>query len=183
MCEARNLPGAKGGTRYMDLKTLGMSPSLQEPGGYHPSWRDHLTELHFQPRADLLPALSDLKAAKAPLVRKLVNAALTKTLGLQKEKKPGGVIKYTGRCGDCELAMHVDFGAGLHQLGYTAILKSAGDQSLIAFLCYEQLWAAPGRWDYLTEENAPRCIDYFAEQVAYLANLGERIHHRIGAGS
>jgi hypothetical protein len=179
MCAARDRPGAKGGTRYMDVKMLCADPSARQPGAYHSSWREHLTPLHFQPRPDLLPALDHLKAAKAPLVRKLVNAALTQSLGLRKEKLPGGVSKCTGRCGACEITVMVDFGGMLSQLGYTVTLKSPGDQSLIFVqLCYEHLWGTGGRWDYLTEENAPRCIAFFAEQIAYLANLGERVNGR-----
>src|SRR5436853_5516403 len=47
--ERRLRPGSKGGTRYGDMKTLCMDPSLREPGGYHQSWRESFTELHFQP--------------------------------------------------------------------------------------------------------------------------------------
>ena len=180
MCEARERPGGKGGPRYMDLKMLSANPSFREPGGYHPSWREHLTPLHFQPRPDLLADLDQLKAAKAPLVRKLVNAALTKSLGLRKEKLPGGVSKCTGRCGDYEVTVRVDFGGMLSQLGYTVTLKSAGGQLLVPQLSYERLWGTGGRWDYLTEENAPRCITFFAEQVAYLADLTQRLIGRTG---
>ena len=31
-------------------------------------------------------------------------------------------------------------------------------------------------WDYITEENAERCVKFLAEQVAYLANLGQQFH-------
>jgi hypothetical protein len=177
MCAARERPGAKGGTRYMDIKMLCADPSFREPGAYHASWREHFTPLHFQPRPDLLPSLDHLKAARAPLVRKLVNTALTQSLGLKKEKLPGGVSKCTGRCGESEITVMVDFGGMLSQLGYTVTLKNPGDQSFIFVqLSYERLWGTSGRWDYLTEENAPRCIDFFAEQIAYLANLGERVN-------
>jgi hypothetical protein len=175
MCDARNRPGAKGGTRYMDVKMLGADPALREPGGYHPSWREQFTPLHFQPRPDLLPGLSEMKAAKAPLVRKLVNTALTKSVGLRKETLAGGVNKFSGRCEDCELTVHVDFGGILSQLGYTVTLKSTAGQPLALLLSYERLWGTGGRWDYLTEENAPRCIAFFAEQLIYLANLTQRL--------
>jgi hypothetical protein len=179
-CAARERPGAKGGTRYMDVKMLCADPSLREPGAYHPTWRDHLTPLHFQPRPDLLPSLDHLKAAKAPLVRKLVNAALTGPLGLRKEKLPGGTSKCTGRCGEYDISVMVDFGGMLSQLGYTVTLKNAADQSFIFLqLSYERLWGTGGRWDYLTEENAPRSIDFFAEQIAYLADLGGRVHNEV----
>ena len=90
MHEARERPGGKGGTRYTDVKMLSADRSFREPGGYHPSWRESFTALHFQPRPDLLPDISQMKAAKAPLVRKLVNKALTESLGLKKEKLAGG---------------------------------------------------------------------------------------------
>jgi hypothetical protein len=180
MCEARERPGGKGGTRYTDIKMLCADPSLQQPGGYHSSWRENVTALHFQPRTDLLPDFSHLKAAKAPLVRKLVNQALTECLGLRKEKLPGGVSKCTGRCGEYEVIVRADFGGMLSQLGYTVTLKSAGGQLLVPQLSYERLWGTSGRWDYLTEENAPRCITFFAEQVAYLADLTRRL---IGGGT
>jgi hypothetical protein len=176
MCAAREHPGAKGGTRYMDMKMLCADRSLHDPAQYHESWRQHLTALHFQPRPDLVPAPSDMKAAKAPLVRKLVNAAITDSLGLKKEKIPGGVMKYTGRCGDNELIVRVDFGGMMSQLGYTLTMKNAAGQFLVVQLCYERLWGTSGRWDYMTEENAPRSCAFFAEQIAYLAKLAEKVH-------
>jgi hypothetical protein len=176
MCEERNRPGAKGGTRYTDTKQLTVIPALREPGGYHESWREHLTALHFQPRPDLVPDLADLKAAKAPLVRKLVTAALRDSLGLRKEKLPRGVSTYTGKFGDGELTVDVEFESMLHQLGYLVRYKTAGSRPLILLLCYERLWGTTSRWDYLTEENAPRSIAFLAEQIAYLAKLGARIN-------
>jgi hypothetical protein len=179
MIEARQRPGAMGGTRYTDMKMLCADPSMRDRTAYHPSWRVHLTDLHFQPRPDLVPSLDHLKAAKAPLVRKLVNAAFSKSLGWQKEKQPGGVVKCIGRYGKYEVSVVVDFGGMLSQLGYTVTLRNPEDQSL-AFvqLSYERLWGTGGRWDYLTEENAPRRIAFFAEQIAYLADLGERVNGR-----
>src|SRR5207253_1754730 len=175
MVEARSRPGAMGGTRYTDLKMLSANPAMREPGTYHESWRENLTALHFQPRPDLLPDLDHMKSAKAPLLRKLVNAALTKSLGLKSEKRPGGVIKFIGRCGDCDVKIWVDFGGRLSQLGYSVSFKSADGRPLAVMISYERLWATSGRWDYLTEENAPRSIDFFAEQIAYLADLTQRL--------
>src|SRR5438270_568352 len=69
MRAARSGPGGKGGTRYMDVKMLSAEPAFREPSGYHESWRQTFTPLHFQPRTDLLPDLSHLITAKAPLRR------------------------------------------------------------------------------------------------------------------
>ena len=87
----------------------------------------------------------------------------------------GGVSKGTGRCGNYEAIVRVDFGSMLSQLGYTVTFKSTQGQLLVAQISYERLWGVGGRWDYLTEENAPRCIAFFVEQIAYLADLTQRI--------
>jgi hypothetical protein len=174
--DAKQRAGGKGGTRYTDVKMLCMDKSMREPAYYHESWRQNFTALHFQPRADLLPDLSHLKAAKAPLLRKLVQAALTGRFPLQKEKQPGGTSKYVGPYGDGELTVRVDLGSRLGQLRYDVSLKNAAFKLPAAFLSYEGLWDAHLGWDYLTEENAARSVEFFAEQVAYLANLAERVN-------
>jgi hypothetical protein len=174
--EARDGPGGKGGTRYTDVKMLCMDKSMREPGNYHESWRQNFTALHFRPRADLLPDLSHLKAPKSTQLRKLVTAALTERLALRKEKQPGNSYKYVGPHGDGELTVRVDFGSSLSPLRYEVSLKNAANPLPVARLSYESLWGAHLGWDYLTEENAPRSIDFFAEQVEYLAKLAERIN-------
>jgi hypothetical protein len=173
--DARNRPGSKGGTRYTDVKMLAADPSLREPGAYHASWRERFTPLHFQPRPDLLPALSDLHAAKAPRLRRLVDQALTECLGLRREKQPGG-SKYRGSSGNCDLVVRVDFGSALGQLCYTVTLKGAGAQLLIPSISYETLWDVARGWDYLTEENAARSVEFLADHIAHLARLGEQLH-------
>jgi hypothetical protein len=182
MCQARQSPGGKGGTRYTDMKMMCADPALRQAGAYHPSWSERMSALHFQPRPDLLPDPDQMKAAKAPLVRKLVNTALTQSLGLRNEKRPGEGGRFLGRCGGCAVAVHVDFGGMLSQLGYRVTLKSPEGRLLAWQLSYERLWGTDGRWDYLTEENATRCVTFFAEQVAYLADLTQRLMGRTGGG-
>jgi hypothetical protein len=174
--EARDGPGGKGGTRYTDVKMLCMDKSMREPGNYHESWRQNFTALHFRPRPDLLPDLSHLKAAKAPLLRKLVKAALTRLYAPRIEKQPGNNLKYVGPYGDGELTVGVDFGSSLSPLRYEVIFKNATHWLPAVRLNYELFWGVGLGWDYLTEENAPRSIDFFAEQVAYVANLVERVN-------
>jgi hypothetical protein len=174
--EARERPGGKGGTRYTDVKMLCMDKSMREPGNYHESWRQNFTALHFRPRADLLPDLGHLKAAKATLLRKLVNAALTRLFAPQIVKQPGGACKYVGPYGNGELTVRVDFGSSLSPLRYEVTLKNAAHPLPVVRLSYELFWGASMGWDYLTEENAARSVDFFAEQVAYLANLVERFN-------
>lgn len=174
MFAKREGAGGMGGTRYSDLKMLSAEPAFRNPAGYHVSWRENFTPLHFQPRKDLLPDLDQMKAAKTPLVRKLLKKVLTGTLGLTEAKLAGGA-KYVGRLGDVDVTIHADFGRMLSQLGYTVILKGPGGQPLALMINYERLWCSDARWDYLTEENAPRSLDFFAEQIAYLADLSQRV--------
>lgn len=176
MRELRAAPGSKGGTRYSDTKMLSAQKSLRSPDGYHESWRTRFTPLHFQPRTDLVPSLDDLAPAKAALVRKLVTARLIKWLGWAPEKLPGGVLKLLGTAAPYEAVLRIDFGGSLSQLGYTITLRRPHDQSL-AFvqLSYERLWDIGGRWDYVTEENATRSVEFFAEQMLHLAWLAGEI--------
>ncbi len=178
MCELREGLGGKGGTRYTDLKMLSAERNFREPGGYHPSWRERMTALHFQPRADLLPDLNQMKPAKAPLLRKRVKAAVTESLGLSHEKLPGGTCKFKGRYGDGELTVRVDFGMTLGQLAYNVTYKNAENHPLVLLMCYERLWSGGLPWDYLTEENAERSVKFLVEQIAYVANLGRRFHEQ-----
>jgi hypothetical protein len=178
MCALRGRPGGKGGTRYGDVKTLCAGPSFREPSGYHQSWRENLTELHFQPRTDLLPDLSHLKAAKAALLRKLVNATMTRVFQPKNEKQAGGSCKYVFPYGDSEVMVWVHFGSMPVQLIYHVSLKNAASGFLFRLLSYESLWGAGSGWDYLTEENAARSIDFLAEQVTYLVKLADRVNGR-----
>jgi len=61
---------------------------------------------------------------------------------------------------------------------YHVSLKNAAAEVLIPLLSYESLWAAGAAWDYLTEENAARSIDFLADQVMYLVKLADRVHGR-----
>lgn len=176
MRAARSGPGGKGGTRYMDVKMLSMEPAFREPAGYHESWRQTFTPLHFQPRTDLLPDLSHLITAKASLRRKLVKAAL-KDVGLKPEKgRHGGEPHYLGPFGAGELTVWLDFGSMMGQLCYGVSLKHPAFALPMIRWAYEQFWGGGRDWDYLTEENVGRCVEFFAEQVVYLAKLGERLN-------
>jgi hypothetical protein len=71
----------------------------------------------------------------------------------------------------------VDFGSYLGQLVYN-VSATCGETRILR-LSYELLWSQPGGWDYLTEENAARSVDHFAELVEYLIEMAERIDVRI----
>jgi hypothetical protein len=175
--EPRGRMGYKGGTRYTDVKMLSMDPGLREIKNYHEDWIKNSSPLAFQPRADLLPDLSALKPAKAPLLRKLVNAAFAKLFSPEKQKQGGNSWKYLGSLGNTEVTVWVDFGSqfcGQLQSGVSATHPEY--KVKIVRLSYERLWDANLGWDYLTEENAPRSIDFLAEQVAYLVKLADRVN-------
>jgi hypothetical protein len=174
--EPRSRMGYQGGTRYTAVKMLNMDPGLRDKGYYHADYRKNCAPLAFEPRADLLPDLSYLRPAKAPLLRKLMNAAMAKLLAPAKKKLPGGECQYSGPLGNDMLKVSVDFGSIMGQVCYRVSVTSPQHTIKFAGLSYEQLWDAPSGWNYLTEENAPRSIEFFAEQVTYLAKLADRVN-------
>jgi hypothetical protein len=174
----RNRMGYKGGTRYSVVKMLSMDPGMKEIGYYHEDYRKNCSPLAFKPRVDLLPDLSYLRPAKAPLLRKLVNAAMAKLFAPEKQKLPGGEIHYIGALGGSMLKVSVDFGSKLGQVRYGVSVTNPEYTIKFVRLSYEQLWDANLGWDYLTEENAARSIDFLVEQVTYLVNLVDRVNGR-----
>lgn len=135
---ASQSPAYSGGYRYSSLKLIAMmrrdpqSQALLERGNRRP------------PRPNLLPDPSNFLPAKAPLLKKLVQA-----------KEP---IFSTYR-------VEFDFGSRLTQLRYGVPCGGPIATS------YEQIWGAPSGWDYLTEENAERSIDLLPELVESLVIL------------
>ena len=168
--------GYKGGTRYTDVKMLSMDPGLRDIKNYHEDWIKNCSPLAFQPRADLLSDLDALKPATAPLLRKLVNAAFTK-LFPEKQKQGGNSWKYLGSFGNTEVSVWVDFGSQFcGQLQYGVSATHPDYNVKVIRLSYERFWDANLGWDYLTEENASRSIDFRTEQVGYLVRLADRIN-------
>ena len=179
--EAREGPAAHCGTRYIPVKS--MDSYMRDPNNFL-KIRSELTPLNFQPRPDLVPDPDCLKAAKAPQLRKLVDESFRRLFApdkkkVEKEKLAGGACKYPGVVGNSRVRVHVDFGSRMGQVCYqVGVVNSAGK---LRFPCiYEYLWGAAGGWDYLTEENAPRCTDFLAEQVVYLARLIEQVSDLAG---
>jgi hypothetical protein len=175
---ARNRMGYKGGTRYTPVKMLSKDPAMHEIGHYHEDYRKHCSPLAFQPRTDLLPDLTCLKPAKAQVLRKLVDAALAKLFSPEKEKRPGSECHYNGSLGGNTIKVSVDFGSSLNQLLYAVRVTNPADTIKLPGSSYERLWDANLGWDYLTEENAARSIDFLAEQVEHVVKLADRINGR-----
>ena len=179
--EARRGPAAHCGTRYIPVKS--MDSYMRDPNNFL-GIRSELTPLNFQPRPDLVPNPDCLKAAKAPQLRKLVDESFRRLLApdkkkVEKEKLAGGACVYPGVIGNSRVRVSVDFGSRMGQVCYhVGVVNPAGK---LQFPCiYEYLWGAAGGWDYLTEENAPRCIDFLAEQVVYLVRLIEPVSDLAG---
>jgi hypothetical protein len=179
--EAKNGPAARCGTRYIPVKS--MDSYMRDPNNFL-AVRSELTPLNFLPRPDLVPDPDYLKAAKAPQLRKLVDESFRRLLTpdkkkVEKEKSAGGACVYPGVIGDSRIRVYVDFGSRMGQVCYhVGVANSAGK---IQFPCtFEYLWGAAGGWDYLTEENAPRCIEFLTEQVVYLVHLIERVRDLAG---
>jgi hypothetical protein len=170
-----NRPGPlSGGYRYCDVKFLSMVPHVPEFGGYD-GWINScgFTGLCLEPRADLLPSLDALKPAKTPLLRKLIDAALKKYgFALQ---KGSAERKYVADTGD---TISIDLGSSvMGQLRYGMTVNRPTHTLPIWRWSYEQtLWSLVGGWDYLTEENAERCIALLPELADYFAGLADRLN-------
>jgi hypothetical protein len=169
-----------GGYRYCDIKSLAAIPTIPEFGSYE-RWieqcqRPWVSERAMQPREDLLPDMSFLKPARAPLLRKLVKATL-QSRGFNPEITKGAEHMYLHSSG---ATVRVDFGSYMGQLRYSVSARCA--ETRIVMLSYESLWSQPGGWDYLSEENAARSVEFLPELVQYLIELPGRIHSQTGSG-
>ena len=165
-----------GGYRYCDIKSLAAIPKIPEFGSYE-AWiekcqRPGVSERALQPREDLLPNMDCLAPAKAPALRKLVRAAL-QGRGFAAEVTKGAAHKYVNSSG---ATVRVDFGSYMGQICYSVSAACAATR--IVMLSYEILWSQPGGWDYLSEENAARSVDFLPELLEYLIQLPERINAR-----
>jgi hypothetical protein len=172
-------PAFRTGLRYTDVKMLvAMSKckEVQDEGGIEGFYANRATSnLAMQPRSDLLPDKSDIRPAKSPLLRKIVDAVL-KPLLPEKEKQGGGNFLYSGPLGSGEADVAVDFGSIMGQLRYGVSVTNTPHTIPMRLLYFEALWFQHGGWDYLTEENAERSIALMPELIQYLVRLADRIN-------
>jgi hypothetical protein len=169
-----------GGYRYVDVKSLCMVARTTELGGLDGWIKSRgFSGLALQPREDLLPNLSYLQPAKPAVLRKLVDAAFQKLFAAKKSKSGGGDVQYTGSLGDSPLTVWLDFGSQLGQLRYGVSVANPAHTIKFVRVAYESLWCHHLGWDYMTEENAARSIDFLAEQVAHLAQLADRMNSNV----
>jgi hypothetical protein len=150
-------PGSlNGGWRYTDIRFLKTVPRIAEFGGMD-QWLRMYSGLALQPRVDFLPDPAAFVPAKAPLLRKLVKAALMRH-GYETTSFGGGMrcLSPEGVLVDCAL------GSGMGQLRWlVATGATEATHGLVELACfsYEGLWGLRSDWDYLTEENAERCVE------------------------
>jgi len=171
-------PGFSYGLRYLDLRMHRMMVNDPESVARMAETR---AGLDFTPRDDLPEALvgttqiRDIRTAKAPLLRKLLNPMLRQRVSAKPEKRPGGELVYEGAIGDVPLRVSVIFSNMYGQMHYAVTSSMRERQMLAQRLTYESLFGANTGWDYLTEDNAARSIDLLDQLLVSLAGLLERI--------
>jgi hypothetical protein len=168
------------GLRYADVKmVVGMSrcQEIRDAGGLESYYRNlGVSDQALQPRSDFLPDKNNIRPAKAPLLRKLADAVLKPRLP-EKEKHGGGNFLYTGPLGSGVASVWVDFGSSfMGQLRYGVSVTNTPHTVRMRRLSFESLWCQHGGWDYLTEENAERCLALLPELIDYLVRLADRIN-------
>jgi hypothetical protein len=166
------------GLRYQGMKMTKMILADAESRAEMAKYR---ATLNWQPRDDSPKSLvrdsnlAHVTSAKAPLLRKLVGAALKGLFATETKKLPGGETGYSGSMNNSSVTVWVDFGSMAAQLRYGVSVSNSPGKFSISRLSYEDLWVTNLGWDYLTEENAPSSIDILCERITYLVNLAERV--------
>jgi hypothetical protein len=137
--------------------------------------------LDFTPRDDMPPALvpdldpARLKPAKAPQLRKLIEAAIKGLFAPTKEKGLGGETIYTGALEGTMLKVRIDFASRGVQLVHGVSIPDEARTVMVVGRTYEQFGGATTGWDYLTEENAEASIRLLAENILELVRLRNRL--------
>jgi len=137
--------------------------------------------LDFTPRDEMPPELVPdpdpvrLTPAKAPQLRKLIDAALKDLFAETKEKGLGGETVYVGALEGTTLKVRIDFSARAVQLVHAVSIPDESRTVIVVGRTYEQFWGATTGWDYLTEENAEASIGLLAENVSELVRLRNRL--------
>jgi len=156
--EGMDAPAFSYGLRYCDLRMHRMMMNDAQSVARMAVTR---SQLDFTPRDDLPKALvgttpiRDIKTAKAPLLRKLLNPMLRHRLGARPNKRPGGELVYEGAIGEVSLRVSIIFSNMYAQMHYAVTWSVRDRQMLAQRLTYETLFGMNTGWDYLTEENAP----------------------------
>lgn len=176
--EAMRSPPFSMGLRYLGLRMLKAILSDQQSLEMMAQTR---AGLDFTPRDDLPrelvpdPDPARLKPAKAPQMRKLIEAAFKNLFAPARQKSPGGETIYTGVLDGATLRVRIDFAARGVQLVHGVSIPDETRRVLVVGRTYEQLWGATTGWDYLTEENAETSIALLAENIAELVRIRNQL--------
>jgi len=167
------------GLRYQDLRMIKVT--LGDPMSVAMMAQTRST-LSFVPRDDFPPNLvpdqdpKNLKPAKAPLLRKLIDAAFKSLFAGSREKRPGGELLYSGVCRDTPLTIGLIFTNRGPQLLYHIKIPDDSHTVFCFRFTYESLWGAVTGWDYLTEENAEAAIACLGELIVQSVDLRNSIY-------
>ena len=140
----------------------------------------------FIPRDNMPPVLvpdpdmAHLEPAKAPQMRKLIDAGFKNLFATEKKKLPGGSTGYSGVLHSANLTVWIDYAGMGMQLLYGVSIPDGAKRVFVARLAYEDLWGAGRGWDYVTEENAEAGIGLLCELVAELVLLRNQVVALIG---
>ncbi len=164
-----------GGWRYTDIRFLHKMPGIAEFGGVD-NWLRHYSGLALLPRRDLLPDTANFTPARAPLLRKLVGAVL-KSMGFNGSRS-SGEMRYVSSDGSI---FGCDFGARMGQLRWQCSRgEPLAEQAKLGYRAsaYETIWHLRSDWDYLTEENAERCVALLPILIERKSALEDRLAMR-----
>lgn len=164
-----------GGWRYTDIRFLHQMPRIPEYGGVD-NWLRHFSGLALQPRSDLLSDTANFTPAKAPLLRKLVAAALA-PIGF-KASRFAGSNRYLS---DDGVLVDCDFGARCGQLRWRiarGARRATHTLLELQWQCWEKSWCLPSDWNYLTEQNAERSVALLPTLIERTIALEDRLAMR-----
>ncbi|MBX9696021.1 MAG: sel1 repeat family protein [Cyanobacteria bacterium] len=129
-------------------------------------------------REEFLRTPGTVAPAKATLLRRLTDAAMSKAFAndFRQENLPGGNRVYRGTVNGNQLIVHVHFSPkGIGQLRYQVQLVLEKENAPIEGqrVSLERLWFQSDDvgWDYLTDENAERCIDVLPDLIRAMSDI------------
>jgi hypothetical protein len=159
------------GLRYRQIRSFAPLPGSLQPASSDTSGGGQ-SGSDAPPRADLLPDPASCVPAKAALLKSLVKSALT-PLGYVAHRLAGGGLRYLSPRGTL---VDLDFGSKAAQLRYGVAVhaqdKVTAPLTRVRFTSAEAiLFSTEAAWDYLTEENAARCIAHLPALIDEVSAL------------
>jgi hypothetical protein len=165
------------GLRYCDLRMTRMMSNDAQSMTMMAQTR---AKLDYVPRDDFPPNLvsaQDPKAlnpAKAPQLRKLLDATFKAAFHTTKEKR-FGVLHYTGVCESTPIVIEIIFSNRGPQLIYAIKSDGAASHAKMWRFSYEILWAAGTGWDYIAEDHAEAEIALLRDLIVESVKLRNAI--------